>query len=334
MLEETERRHVMRKIALEEAVAVPGQEKLVPGGSESFEFQAMMPVYDRLVDLTEERLRHMDATGIEISVLSVTSPGTQGLPADTDAAATVTQWNDYVATAISEHRDRLACFAALPMRDPDAAITELRRYVTDLGCPGALVNGYDDGTGTPLYYDAPQYLDFWHTAEELGVPLYIHPRSAPPDHVTTYNGYPQLDGAAWGFHVETAEHILRLILSGLFDTAPRLQIILGHMGEILPWWAWRLDHRLALDPGDKLPLARTVTEYLQQNFYITTSGFFHTPALEYAVGVLGPDRVLYSVDYPYESCEEAGTWLDKADLPDDLLRKIAFDNAARLLKLG
>ncbi|WP_414168399.1 amidohydrolase family protein [Streptoverticillium reticulum] len=324
----------MQKIALEEAIAVPGQDKLEPGGSASFVYQALMPVYDQLIDLTEERLRHMDATGIEIAVLSVTSPGVQGLPADADAAAIAEQWNDYVATAIGLHRDRLSCLAVLPMRDPDAAITELRRCVSELGFPGALVNGYDDGAGTPLYYDAPQYLDFWRAAEELGVPVYLHPRTVPPDRVTTYDGFFQLVGAAWGFHVETAEHVLRLILSGLFDKAPRLQIILGHMGELLPWCSWRLDHRLALDPGDKLPLGRTVTEYLRRNFYVTTSGYFHTPSLEYAVGILGADRVLYSVDYPYESCEEAGTWFDKLDLPEDLLHKIAFDNAARLLKLG
>jgi len=325
----------MRKIALEEAVAVPGQRDLVPGGRSSFEYQAMMPVYDQLTDITGERLRHMDAGGIEVSVLSVTAPGAQGIPADRDAAGLVTGWNDYLAAAVDGHADRFACFAALPMRDPDAAVRELRRCVGELGFVGALVNGYDDGDGSsgPLYYDAPAYLLFWQCVEELGVPVYLHPRSVPSGRVTAYRGYPQLNGAAWGFHVETAEHVLRLILSGLFDRCPRLQVIIGHMGEFLPWWSWRLDHRLSRDPGEKLPLARTVTECLRENLFITTSGYFDTPALEHALNVVGAERVLYSVDYPYESCEEAGSWFDKLDLPEDAQEKIAYSNASRLLRL-
>jgi predicted TIM-barrel fold metal-dependent hydrolase len=326
------------KIALEEAVVIPGEVNLVPDHLTHHEFS---DAYRQLLDLTGERLREMDANGIAVSVISVTSPGLQGLIPDLDAAKVARQWNDYLAESTAVNADRVKCFAALPMRDPDAAIAEMQRAVRELGFLGALVNGYDDGgSGGLRYYDAPEYLPFWHAAEELGMPIYIHPRSAPAGRETTYGDYPELRGSTWGFHIETAEHMLRLILSGLFDKTPDLQVVLGHLGEMLPWWCWRIDHRIVREDWQNNPatadrrLQHSVSDYLRRNFLITTSGYFETSALTHTLSVMGPDRVLFSVDYPYESCEEAATWFESLDLPADVHRKIAYDNAARLLKLA
>jgi len=326
----------MKKIALEEAVAVPGDANIVPENLTHPEFRDNLA---QLVDVTGQRLRAMDSTDIEISVLSVVGPGIQGTQSGT-ATQRAVEWNDYLAKAVASHNDRFRVFAALPMQDPDAAVAELRRCVQDLGFVGALINGYDDSLGSPpTYYDGPRYLDFWRAAAQLDVPVYLHPRSVPAQRPTTYHGYPELRGAAWGFHIETAEHVLRLILSGLFDKVPDLRLVLGHLGELLPWWCWRVDHRIAREGWREQPetqshrLHHTVTEYVQRNIYATTSGFFHTPALKHTIDTLGVEHVLYSVDYPMESCEEAATWFDALDLSPEDHHKIAHDNAASLLKI-
>lgn len=328
----------MKKIALEEAFAVKGVEEYTPQLLKLREFRQNEAL---LHDLADMRIRAMDEGEVEISVLSATSPSIQGIRDPKIEVDTARAWNDYVAEAIQPHNDRLRAFACLPMREPDAAIDELRRAVKDLGLVGALINGYDNAGGLPpIYYDAPEYLDFWKAAEALDVPIYIHPRTVPDDRETTYKPYPELKGAAWGFHVETGEHVLRMMLSGLFDKAPNLKIILGHLGEFLPFWCWRVDHRIQREGWDGevaaqngRPRARTVTEYVQRNIYATTSGFFYTPALEHTLKVLGSERVMYSVDYPYEDTVEANKWFQTLDYAPDVLQAIAYDNAKRLLKL-
>jgi 2,3-dihydroxybenzoate decarboxylase len=327
----------MKKIALEEAVVVPGQEKVVPEHATHPEFHEN---YNRLVDIAGERLREMDAAEVEVSVLSVTAPGLQGVQDAAAVSLLAREWNNYLAETVAGHTDRLKVFAGLPMGDPKLAADELRRCVEDLGFVGALINGYDNAGGCqPIYYDAPQYVDFWGVVAELDVPVYVHPRSVPPDRPTTYRGYPELVGAAWGFHIETAEHMLRLILSGLFDKIPGLRIIIGHLGEMLPFWAWRIDHRIEREGWRDHPATKervrkhTVTDYLRSNFYVTTSGYFETTALHHAISVMGVDRVLYSVDYPYESCHEANEWFESLAMEDNDKKKVAYNNAAHLLKL-
>jgi len=214
----------MKKIALEEHVLVPGAEKIVPEHQTHPEFKHNRKA---LLDITGDRLRAMDEGEIEISVLSATAPGLQGLneAGAKDLSNISHQWNDYLAEAVAKHQDRLKVFAALPMCDPELAAQELIRTVKDLGFVGALLNGYDNAGNAPArYYDAPQYVDFWKTAAALDVPVYVHPRSAPDNRTTTYSGYPELRGSAWGFHVETAEHMLRLMMSGLFEKLPTLRI--------------------------------------------------------------------------------------------------------------
>lgn len=328
----------MKKIALEEAFAVKGVENYTPQLLNLREFRQNEA---KLHDLADMRIRAMDEGEVEISVLSATSPSIQGLRDPKIEVETARAWNDYVAEAIQPHKGRLRAFACLPMREPDAATDELRRAVEELGLVGALVNGYDNaGNLAPLYYDAPEYLDFWKAAEALDVPIYIHPRTVPDDRETTYKPYPELKGAAWGFHVETGEHVLRMMLSGLFDKVPNLKIILGHLGELLPFWCWRIDHRIQREGWDGevaaqngRPRELTVTEYVQRNLYATTSGFFYTPALEHTLRVLGPDRVMYSVDYPYEDPVEANEWFQTLDYAPEILQAIAYDNAKRILKL-
>lgn len=332
----------MRKIAVEEHAVVPG-----PGHGASAippEYLArpeFLENYDRLTDIAGNRLREMDAGGIDIAVLSLTTPGLQGIDDVATLPGLTREWNDYLAGAIAPRADRLKAFAALPMSDPPLAMAELRRCVRDLGFVGAMINGYDNsGDAGPRYYDAPEFLDFWRAAAELEVPIYIHARSAPPGRANTYDGYPELANAAWGFHLETASHALRLILSGLFDKVPGLQIILGHMGELLPWWAWRIDHRIEREGWRNLPATgdrprkHTVTHYLRHNFFVTTSGFFDDAALRHTLDAMGADRVLFAADYPYESCREAGAWLDSSEIDDATRQKIAHGNAARLLHLG
>ena len=329
----------MKKIALEEHVLVPGAEEIVPEHRTHPEFEHNRKA---LLDITGDRLRAMDEGEIEISVLSATAPGLQGLneASAKDLRNISRKWNDYLAEAVARHQDRLKVFAALPMCDPQLAAEELSRTVTDLGFVGALLNGYDNAGNAPAkYYDAPQYVDFWKTAAALDVPVYIHPRSAPDNRTTTYSGYPELRGSPWGFHVETAEHILRLMMSGLFERLPALRIIIGHMGELLPLWAWRIDHRIRREGWDKWaaeqgrPRKLTVTGYLRRNFFVTTSGTFDTDSLKHAVNVMGSDRVLYSVDYPYESTTEASEWFDALDLEASVKKAIAHGNAEEVLGL-
>jgi len=328
----------MRKIALEEAFAVKGVEEYTPQLLKLREFRQCEA---KLHDLADMRLRAMDEGEIEIAVLSATSPGIQGIEDHKAEAETARAWNDYIAEAIEPRKDRLRAFACLPMRYPDAAIDELRRSVKDLGLVGALINGYDNAGGLPpIYYDAPEYLDFWKAAEALDVPIYIHPRPVPDDRETTYGPYPELKSAAWGFHVETGEHVLRLIISGLFDKAPDLKIILGHLGEFLPFWCWRIDHRIRREGWDGevaaqngRPRKLSVTEYMQRNIYVTTTGVFFTPALEHTMRVIGADHVMYSVDYPYEDYVEGNEWFNRLDYAPNVLKAIAYDNAKRLLKL-
>ena len=330
----------MKKIALEEHVLIPGAEKIVPEHKTHLEFKDNMKV---LLDITHDRLRAMDEGDIEISVLSTTSPGLQGLDEASakDLRNISRRWNDYLAGAVSKHEDRLKVFAALPMRDPELAAEELSRTVKDLGFVGALLCGYDNtGNAVAKYYDAPEYVDFWKTVAALDVPVYVHPRSAPDVAATTYSDYPELWGAAGGFHVETGEHILRLMMSGLFDKVPSLRIIIGHLGELLPFWAWRIDHRIKREGWDKWvakhgrPRKLTVTEYLRRNFFATTSGVFNTDSLKHTVSVMGVDRVMYAVDYPYESTAEANEWFEALDLETSAKKAIAYGNAEKVLGLA
>ncbi len=288
----------------------------------------------KLLDIHGARLAEMDKTGIDIAVLSLNSDAVQGIPDTARAIEVARKANDVLAAAVAKRPDRFAALAALPMQDPQAAAAELARCVRELKFKGALVNGFSQcgGADTALYYDLPRYWPFWAEVERLGVPFYLHPRDQLPSRRHAYEGHPWLVGSPWGFAEETAIHALRLMGCGLFDQYPKLQIVLGHLGERIPCDLWRLDHRLAKVPGR--PAKRTMTEYFHKNFHVTTSGHFCTPSLIHAIVTLGADRVLFAVDYPFEDHAQGASWFDSVEIAEADRVKIGRSNAIALFGLS
>jgi predicted TIM-barrel fold metal-dependent hydrolase len=319
------------KIAIEEHCAIEdtlreSAEYAVPGQWNVLE--------RRLLDLDAERLEELDKHGIAFAVLSINAPGPQSVFDRAGAIDVARRGNDALAAGVARHPDRYAGFAALPMQDPDAASAELTRAVKELGFRGAMVNGFSQvgDADTIIYYDDPIYRPFWATVAQLGVPFYLHPRDPLPNRTTFYDGHPWLRGASWAFGVETATHALRLMASGIFDAYPTLTVILGHLGEMLPYNIWRFDHRVTKRPRG-IPAKRHFGEYLRSNFYVTTSGNFHTPTLNCAIAEMGVDRVLFSVDYPFEEMADAASWFDTAAMSESDRLRIGRTNAEQLLHL-
>lgn len=291
---------------------------------------------ERLLDLHEKRLHLMDRHGIEMMLLSLNAPTIQAIPDIKRANETARRANDFLAEQVSKRPARFQAFAALPMQDPELAIRELERCVRTLGFKGALVNGFSQvlEENTAVYLDLPQYLPFWETIEKLDVPFYLHPRNPLPSMAQIYEGHPWLLGPTWAFGQETAVHALRLMCSGLFDRYPRIQIILGHMGEGLPYSMWRVDNRNAWTKAKpRYPAKKKIADYFLQNFYITTSGNFRTQTLIDAILELGVDRILFSTDWPFENIDHAADWFDAASISENDRRKIGRENAIRLFNL-
>jgi 2,3-dihydroxybenzoate decarboxylase len=288
----------------------------------------------KILDVGGGRMAEMDRGGLDICILSLSAPGVQAVPNVSQAIAQARRTNDYLAENIAKNPKRLKGFATLPLQDPEAAAQELTRCVRTLGFCGTLVNGFSQigEADSAVFYDLPQYRPFWATVQELDVPFYLHPRDPLASRQQSYEGYRWLAGSPWGFAVETSIHALRLMASGLFDEYPKLKVILGHLGEGLPFGIWRVDHRISRGSGTpraKLPMSH----YLRENFYITTSGNFHTPALTNVILEVGADRILYSVDYPYEDVVEAREWFDQAPISESDRIKIACTNAQKLFRL-
>ena len=291
-------------------------------------------IREKILDLGSGRIADMDRGGLDICILSLTAPGVQAVTNVGQAIAQARRTNDYLAENVAKNPKRLRGFATLPLQDPEAAAKELTRCVKELGFCGALVNGFSQigTTDSAIYYDLPQYRSFWATVQELDVPFYLHPRDPLVRGQSCYEGYLWLAGSPWGFAVETSIHALRLMASGLFDEYPKLKIILGHLGEGLPVGIWRVDNRISRGSGTtkaKLPMSH----YLRENFYITTSGNFHTQALTNVILELGTERILYSVDYPYEDVVQAKEWFDQAAISDSDRMKIARTNAQKVFRL-
>lgn len=322
------------KIALEEHFAL--EETLQD--SVRFAPQADWPELRlRLLDIHDRRLREMDENGIEMMLLSLNAPAVQAI-ADTAAAAeTARRANDFLAEQVRRRPDRFRGLAALPMQDPEIAARELTHCVRDLDFIGALVNGFSDvaAQDKPAYYDLPQYRPFWAEVERLDVPFYLHPRNPRPQDAGLYDGHPWLLGPTWAFGQETAVHALRLMGSGLFDAYPGLRIVLGHMGEGLPYSLWRIDNRTGwMSQRNRYPAKRLIADYFRENFYITTSGNFRTQALIDAMLEIGADRILFSTDWPFENVDHAATWFDAATISEADRLKIGRLNAWSLFKLG
>ena len=218
----------------------------------------------------------------------------------------------------------------------DGAIKEYRRCIKDLGFRGALVNGFSQiiDPNSAVYLDLPQYRPFWAEVQALGMPFYLHPRNPLPIHSQIYEGHPWLMGPTWAFGQETAVHALRLIGSGLFDEYPKIQIVLGHMGEGLPYSMWRIDHRNAwVKAPHKHKAKKKIFEYFNANFHLTTSGNFRTQTLIDAMLEIGADRILFSTDWPFENIDHAAVWFDAAPISEADREKIGRSNARRLFKL-
>ncbi|GAA2331970.1 amidohydrolase family protein [Streptomyces violaceusniger] len=323
------------KIALEEHWEAP---EFPATGSHDFTAKDYFTDVQRRLREVDQRVEDMDRNGIGISILSLTQPGIEGVTDTKQAIDLARRMNDHAAeNLVARHPDRLRAFAAVPLQDPQKAADELERAVRDLGFLGALINGYSNigDENTAQYLDEPQVEPFWAKVEELGVPVYLHPRIPLPNQQRIYQGYEGLLGSAWGFGFETATHALRLILSGLFDRHPNVNVILGHLGEALPFTLPRVEHRLRHQRRETHGAhEKAPTEYLSNNFYITTSGILRTQALLDSLLEVGSDRILFSVDYPYESMDEISPWFDTTVISENDRLKIGRTNSEKLFGLN
>ena len=318
----------VKKIALEEHYCIPSMLYLAKDMEKSVARGPMEYFKRRLLDFDTLRIEEMDKHGIDISVLSMTVPGVQLEPNEKKAIDLAREANDTLAAAVQRHPRRLAGFAHLPLQAPRTAADELERAVKKLGFKGALVNGATNGE----YYDAEKFYPVWERAEALGVPIYLHPANAP-DVTSSMAGYPELWGAMWGWTAETATHILRLIIGGVFDRFPKATVVTGHMGETLPTLLWRLDSRFQIMKHTR-KIARMPSDYIRENLLITMSGVFSFPPLQCAMLALGVDHILFSVDYPYESTKDAAEFIEAAPIGEPDREMICHGNAERLLKLS
>jgi len=285
----------------------------------------------RIQDLEDERLRDMDATGIAKQLVFLTAPGVQVFDAAT-AVSLARDANDQLLGETKRHPDRYATLAAIAPQDPAAAVKELQRAVA-LGMKGAVVNSHTQGE----YLDEARYWPIFEAAQALDVPIYIHPQTPPASMIGPFLSR-GLDGAIYGFAVETGLHLLRIIVGGVFDRFPNLKIAVGHLGEGLPFWLFRLDymHRSMVIseryPGAR-PLKRTISEYLKTNVWITTSGMQWAPAIRFCQEVLGADRVLYAMDYPYQFVPEEVKVTDEMKISEAERKLLYQTNAEKLFKL-
>jgi predicted TIM-barrel fold metal-dependent hydrolase len=288
---------------------------------------------ERLADLDVLRLKEMDEAGIDVQVLSHGAPGTQRLDAET-AVPLARRANDRLYEAIKKHPARFHGFAVLPSADPKAAADELERAVTKLGFKGAMMHGLATVGGAQIFLDDKRFWPIYERAQALDVPVYMHPAVPHKAVIEAYykdylDQFPGLMTAAWGFGVETATQGIRLVLSGLFEAYPKLKIILGHLGEGLPFYLWRINMALARQGNRSTPFRDTFREH----FWITTSGAFSTPSLLCCVMEMGVDRILFSVDYPFVPNPPGVKWMETVPLSAEDKTKILSGTAKRLLKL-
>lgn len=323
----------MRTITLEEHFAGPG---FLDGPGRGLKEQALKfggpaaTLLEQLCDLGDKRIAEMDAANIEMQILSLTSPGAEQLEA-ADAVSLARETNDYLADAVRSHPTRFGGFATLPTAGPNAAAAELERTIRDYGFKGALINGHIQGR----YLDDQFFWPIFERAEALHVPIYLHPTQPPKPVIEAwYGGFApivteMLAGAGWGWHIETAVHMIRIILGGTFDRYPRLQLVVGHMGETLPFMLQRLD----VMPMAMTKLNRPISSYLRENLHYTFSGFNFTPTFLDLLLQVGVDRIMFSADYPYAAMAQARAFLDQLPVSTADRERIAHGNAERLFGL-
>ncbi|NKB49693.1 MAG: amidohydrolase family protein [Alphaproteobacteria bacterium] len=287
-------------------------------------------VRDQLEEVGEARLKSMDAAGIDVQVLSHGAPSTQKMDAETGVKVAAGA-NDRLAALIETHPDRFAGFAALPTADPQASADELERAVNTLGMKGAMIHGL---TGGEHFFDKEQFWPIYERAQALDVPLYIHPANIHPTVADLYLGdyaksYPGILNAGWGFTMETATAGIRIVLSGVLDAYPDVKIVLGHLGETLPFLLWRIDMAVNRPGNDGMAFRDAFCSH----FHITTSGFFSDPALLCSIQEMGVDRTLFAIDYPFVPNEPGPQWMERLMLNAEDKAKILHGNAEKLLGL-
>jgi uncharacterized protein len=324
----------MRTITLEEHYAMPG---FFDGPGRELKNRAEQVggryanLIERLCDVGEKRLAEMDAAGIDMQVMSLTAPGVEQM--ETAAAVVLArEANDYLADAVKANPARFAGFAALPTGAPDQAAAELERRVRQQGFKGAVINGHNRGR----YLDNKFYWPILESAEALNVPIYLHPTPPPPAVLETYYGgfapmaSEMLAGGAWGWHIETSVHVIRLVMGGVFDRFPKLQVVIGHMGEGLPFMFQRFD----IIPQAVTKLKRQFKDYLRHNVHYTFSGFNFPPAfLDLFLELGGVDRIMFSADHPYQSMPQARAFLEQIPVGAADKERIAHGNAEKLFGL-
>jgi len=281
------------------------------------------------------RLADMDRYSVDMEVVSLTAPGVQAFDAELGTELAILA-NDMLAEQVALHPTRLAGLAAVAPQSPEGAAREIQRAMTSLGLSGVIINSHTHGE----FLDDPKYAPIFEAAVQYGAPIYLHPTFPPDSMLAPYNDYGMM-GALWGFQAECSLHVVRMILSGLFDRYPRLRIVLGHLGEGIPYWLGRLDNRyqnirrrggfaaLGMTPLERLP-----SDYFKANFYVTTSGMNDHQVLEYCVERLGAERVMFAIDYPYERTAEAVDFIRTTALAPAQLDQVTHLNAQRLFGIA
>ncbi len=316
---------MVAKIALEEHCMTPGLIEYWQPTMTDVPAAVADKVLGRLTDYSGERIEIMDRAGITRSILAIAGPGVQAERDPSTAVKRARESNDQLAAQIAKTPKRLGAFAHLAVQDAKAAADELERCVKQLGFHGAMINGHTRG----LYLDDASVYPLWERAEALGVPIYIHPTD-PVVPAPVLDGTKGIRRATWEWGFETGSHALRLVFGGTFDRFPKAKLILGHLGETLPYLLWRFDSRAKLYG---VQLKRQPSDYIKDNIWVTLSGMYSAEPLQCAIAALGRDRVMFSADYPFEDAEGAGRFMDSTPMAEDLRKAVAHDHAARLLGL-
>lgn len=328
----------MKKIAIEEHFQLPqlGQIRAEwsdrTGRPDMMDFEMMKKdVFPRLSSPVESfRLPDMDKNGIDIQILSSGSPGIQAISDIDYAVSLARECNDFLADTVRSYPNRFRAFAHLPLQSPKAAAKELERCILKLGFCGAMIQGHQNFH----YLDEPQFYPIWEAAEALNVPLSLHVLDTQPKGMKIYDGCYELLGPIWSWNIESATHVMRLIVNGIFDHFPNAQFIVGHMGEGLPYYLGRMDEGYITGVAhiNKKPL-RLPSSYFRSNIYITTSGKYHPAAMRCAIDSIGAERILFACDYPFLSIEDSISCLDACTLTEEELALICHKNAEKILHI-
>jgi len=289
---------------------------------------AAPPILRRLLDLEGERLQIMDQAGVDMHLLSLTSPGVQMFDAET-AASIASAANDRLAEVIKKHPTRFTGLGSFAPQDPKRAAKEIDRCMNQLKLNGMIVNSHTNSE----YYDDTKFWPIFEALVASNAALYIHPRNMPDPCSFMTHAAVNLAGAMWGFQMETGLHAMRLIVAGVFDQFPALKVVLGHMGEALPYWLYRIDYMYNSYTRRNGKLKKKPSQYIKDNILITTSGMNTHAVLKYCHEVLGPENIMFAIDYPYQETFEAAAFMNSAPLPDADVEKIAHGNAEKVFHI-